>query len=50
MRKITNLDRRESLQMHAREALLQTAQQIKVVIKRQIRMQPSDNVEFGDRF
>ena len=36
--------------MDAGEALLQAAQQIEVVVKRQIRMQPAHDVEFRDRF
>ena len=50
MRKVANLDRGKSLKVNAGEALLQAAHQIEVVIKRQVRMQSADDVEFRDRF
>ena len=50
MRKVANLDRRKSLYVHARKALLQTPYEIEVIIKRQIRMQTTHNVEFRHCF
>ena len=36
--------------MHLRKALLQAAQHLAIPVERQLRMQPADDVEFGDRF
>ncbi len=49
-REITYLNHRERLQMHASEALLQSANQPQEIIKRQIRMQATDDVEFRGPF
>src|SRR5258708_14874822 len=36
--------------MHLRKALLQTGDEVQKILKRQIRVQPADNVELRNRF
>src|SRR6185437_7655588 len=47
---IVNFDGGERFQMHMREALLQAANQVEIIIKREIGMQSADDVEFGGAF
>src|SRR5207244_11044619 len=44
-----NLDRRETFQMNFRPDALETAQQLQVVVEREIRMQSVDDMDFGER-
>ena len=46
---VRDLDRREALQMDVGPDRLQAAQQILVVVERQLGMQPVDDVDFGER-
>ena len=49
-RQVRDLDHREGLQMHLREALLEAAQHFAVPVQSQLRMQSADDVELGDGF
>ena len=49
LREVGDLHHRERLQVHLRKALLQAAQHLAVPVERQLRMQPADDVELGDR-
>ena len=47
---IRDFHHRKSLEMHLRKSLFQAGDQIKKILKRQIGMQPADDVKLGDRF
>ena len=49
LRKISDLDHGEGLQMYLRKALLQARAQIEEVLKWQVWMQPTHDVKLGDR-
>jgi hypothetical protein len=49
IREERDLDRGETLQVNARPYPLEAAQQVRVVAERQIRVQPVDDVQLGER-
>ena len=49
-RVVVHLDHRERLQVHLRKALLQAANQLEVILERQIGMQAADDVKFRGAF
>src|SRR2546423_6287374 len=49
-REVAHLDHGESFQMHARAALFEPTNQLKKMVKGEVRMQATDNVEFGGAF
>src|SRR5215472_13395983 len=50
MRVVTDLHGGESLQVDGRESFLEPAQQVDIILKRQVRVQPADNMKFGHCF